>query len=104
VHESIASQFVDKLKNEFAKIKIGDGADEKNQLGPMINKAAVKKISDLIDDAKNNGAEVLYAADISDSKYSKGCYVAPTIVLNHSANTLIESSEIFRADCIGLHF
>jgi len=95
VHESIADRFVEKLKGEFAKIKIGDGADSNNQLGPMINKAAVKKISDLIEDAKLHGAEIVYAADISDTKYSKGCYAAPTIVLNHSANTLIESTEIF---------
>jgi len=95
VHESIADRFVEKLKGEFANIKIGDGADANNQLGPLINKAAVKKISDLIEDAKLNGADIVYAADISDSKYSKGCYVAPTIVLNHSANTLIESTEIF---------
>lgn len=95
VHESIAERFVGALKGEFAKIKVGDGADANNNLGPMINQAAVEKIKGLIDDAKSHGAEVVYAGDISTSKYSKGCYVAPTIVFNHSLNTMIESQEIF---------
>src|SRR5690606_22453752 len=95
VHESIAQQFLELVKSGFAEIKVGDGLDESNKLGAMINKPAVEKITSLVEDAKKNGSEIIYSADLSDSKYNKGCFVAPTVILNHNHNLNIEATEIF---------
>lgn len=93
VHEKIVDVFVSKLKTAFAQIKIGDGLNEQNDLGPMINKMAVTKINGLLDDAKQKGSEVLYTADIS--KLGNGCFVSPTIIINKAQDTQLEQDEIF---------
>jgi succinate-semialdehyde dehydrogenase/glutarate-semialdehyde dehydrogenase len=93
VHESIASDFVKLLQAGFSQIKVGDGLDESNKLGAMINQAAVDKIQNLIADAQAHGGQVLYAADLAHLK--GGCFVPPTIILNKQSGSKIEETEIF---------
>lgn len=92
VARSVMPAFSKLLLEKFAAIKVGDGMDASCALGPMINRAAVRKMGGLLEDAKNNGAEILYAADVSGLGE---CYAAPTVIVNHQPNTKIEQTEIF---------
>lgn len=92
VHKNIAHSFIEKLKIKFSQIKIGDGLDEANNLGSMINEKAVEKISRLIEDAVSNGAEVVFEGKEAPSL---GCFVKPTILVNKNLNSEIHDTEIF---------
>ncbi len=95
VASSIAHEFNKNLIKKFAEVKVGNGMDPSNHLGPLINRAAVRKIDGLIEDAQNNGAEILYSADISEQSKLSPCYSAPTVIFNNKPNTKIEQTEIF---------
>ena len=62
LHQQIQKEFVQKLKFEFEKIKVGNGLDETVRLGPLINKQAVEKIEGLIKDSLAKGSEIIYTA------------------------------------------
>lgn len=92
VHKDIVPKFIKALIAKFKEIKIGNGLNEENNLGSMVNKAAIERISTLIKDAKENGAEVLYSAE---NEFKKGCFINPTILLNKNLDSKIHTTEIF---------
>jgi succinate-semialdehyde dehydrogenase/glutarate-semialdehyde dehydrogenase len=92
VHTSIFDQFVEKIKREFSKVRVGNGLDESVKLGPMINKNAVMKIHELVENAIINGSKVLYQAEIN---MLSECFYPPTIIESKNDQLLIAKDEIF---------
>lgn len=95
IHETVLDKFLEILKPKFAALKVGDGMDPTNNIGPLTTRASVRKITGLLKDAVDNGAEILYQADISAQKAQSECFVAPTIIVNKIAKSSIEETEIF---------
>jgi acyl-CoA reductase-like NAD-dependent aldehyde dehydrogenase len=58
VHESVHDAVVNALVAYAKNIPMGDGLDEKNLLGPLQNEMQYRKVIDLVEDAKKNGAKV----------------------------------------------
>jgi succinate-semialdehyde dehydrogenase / glutarate-semialdehyde dehydrogenase len=59
VHESVAEEFTDKLRQSISALKIADGFEEGTDIGPLINEQAVEKMDALMADALEKGAKVL---------------------------------------------
>lgn len=91
VHRDVVDEFIIKLKTKVEEFKIGNGFDD-NDIGPLINEAAVKKIERLLDDAKSKGAQIVYGG-----KRHKlgGTFFEPTIITNIDASMSIFEEEIF---------
>ena len=70
LHEAIANEFINKLVSETAKLNMGDPSDSKTDVGPLIDEEAAKKVEMLVDDAINNGAELLLGG-------KRGCILHP---------------------------
>ena len=80
IHESIYDKFKDLLITAYAQIKIGDPLDEKNHMGPLIDKHAVKMYLDAIVKVKNEGGKTIIDGGILEGEsFSSGCYVKPAI-------------------------
>ena len=58
VHEAVHDEFVEKLRNEVSKLRIGDPALEETQMGPMRNPAAQRRVTEHVEDARRLGAEI----------------------------------------------
>ena len=81
IHESIYDKVKESLVKAYKSIKIGDPLDEKNHMGPLIDKNAVQMFVDAIEDAKEQGGTVLYPGKVLEGKgYESGCYVEPAII------------------------
>lgn len=92
LHEKIYDQFIENFKIVFANVKLGDGLNEENDLGSVINQAAIDKYEYLIADALSKGAELV----LGGKKLSgQGCFFEPTIIKNANPNMEIFSQEIF---------
>jgi len=87
---SINNKFVNKLKEKFAKLKIGNGMEEGVDIGPLINQQAVTKALDLIMDALDKGAHLVYGGETG-----AGCLLQPTILEGCHDNMKIFQEEIF---------
>ena len=80
IHESIFDNFKELLTKAYAQIKIGDPLDEKNHMGPLIDKDAVKMYEDAILKVKEEGAKIVIDGKVLEGDgYQSGCYVSPAI-------------------------
>ncbi len=89
LHEAIANEFVNKLVSETVKLNMGDPTESKTDVGPLIDEEAAKKVEILVDDAINNGAELLLGGKRRDAFYT------PTIIDHVKTNMEIVSKETF---------
>ena len=80
IHESIFDSFTQKLVSAYGQITIGNPLDEKNHMGPLIDKHAVKMYLNAIDKVKKEGGKTLIDGGVLEGEsFSSGCYVKPAI-------------------------
>jgi aldehyde dehydrogenase (NAD+) len=80
IHESVYNKFKEKLVNAYRQIKIGDPLNEKNHVGPLIDKDAVKMYLDAIEKCKAEGGKFVVEGGVVKGKgFESGCYVKPCI-------------------------
>jgi aldehyde dehydrogenase (NAD+) len=81
IHEKVYKKFTEKLVNAYKQIKIGDPLNEKNHVGPLIDKDAVQAYLNSIETAQNEGGKILVEGGVLKGKgYESGCYVKPCII------------------------
>jgi aldehyde dehydrogenase (NAD+) len=81
IHEKVYKKFTEKLVNAYKQIKIGDPLDQKNHVGPLIDKDAVLQYLNAIEAAKAEGGKLLVEGGVLKGKgYESGCYVKPCVI------------------------
>jgi aldehyde dehydrogenase (NAD+) len=81
IHESIYGDVKNALVKAYKQLKIGNPLDEKNHVGPLIDKDAVKMYEKALKLAEKEGAKILIKGEVLKGKgYESGCYVRPAIV------------------------
>ncbi|MBP6455873.1 MAG: aldehyde dehydrogenase family protein [Chitinophagaceae bacterium] len=81
IHEKVYQNFKTKLIKAYQQIKIGNPLDEKNHVGPLIDKDAVQNYLNSIEAAKKEGGKILVEGGVLKGKnYASGCYVKPCII------------------------
>ncbi len=81
IHESIYDTVIQKLKDAYGQLKIGDPLDQSNHVGPLIDKDAVSNYLSAVEKAKQEGGNVLVSPEVlSGEGYASGCYVKPVII------------------------
>ncbi len=95
VHESIYDQVKSILLKAYSGLRIGSPLDEKNHVGPLIDKGAVESMQTALAHVKKEGATVIYGGEVlAGGEYSSGCYVKPAIV-EASADMHMVQEETF---------
>lgn len=79
VHASIYDKVKEMLLKAYGGLRIGSPLDEKNHVGPLIDKDAVKMMQSALASAKEQGAKVIFGGEVLDG-FESGCYVKPAIV------------------------
>lgn len=80
IQESVYETFKQKLVHAYGQLRIGDPLDEKNHVGPLIDKDAVDAYMRSLDKCKQEGGKFLVEGGIlSGDGYESGCYVKPCI-------------------------
>lgn len=81
IHESIYDKVKDSLLKAYKSLKIGNPLDEKNHVGPLIDKNAVKDFTNALEKLKNEGGKVIYGGEVLEGDhYKSGSYVVPALV------------------------
>jgi aldehyde dehydrogenase (NAD+) len=82
VQESIADEFIDRLKRAYQDIKVGDPMDESTLCGPLIDEAAVEAMAASIEAAKAAGGELLSGGGKAEmpGDLAGGNFVVPAIM------------------------
>ncbi len=91
VEAGVYDQFLEKLKNRVAKITVGNPADPKNFMGPVVNEAALSSISEYIEKGKREGRLIAGGKRVGDSGY----FLEPTVIADVAPDAVIAQEEIF---------
>ncbi|MER3499536.1 MAG: aldehyde dehydrogenase family protein [Chitinophagaceae bacterium] len=80
IHEYVYDEIKSRLVNAYNKLTIGDPLNEKNLVGPLIDKDAVKIYNEAIEKCKAEGGKfVVEGGVLQGDGYESGCYVKPCI-------------------------
>jgi aldehyde dehydrogenase (NAD+) len=81
IHESVYDKVRDAIVGAYKQLTIGNPLDQKNHIGPLIDKDAVNTYLAAIEKAKAEGGKVLVDGGVlSGEGYESGCYVKPAII------------------------
>ena len=92
VQDGVYDEFAKKLAEAVSTLKVGPGLDEDTMIGPLVNDAALHKVEELVDDARNAGAAVLTGGRRHDLGRS---FYEVTVLTNVTQQMRIASEEIF---------
>jgi succinate-semialdehyde dehydrogenase/glutarate-semialdehyde dehydrogenase len=96
VQSSIEETFSKKLADRVSGLKAGNGFDEKNTVGPLVDEQAIEKVISQVEDAKKKGAKVLVGGErLFGVGYDNGNFFMPTVLNDVSENMLIYEDETF---------
>lgn len=96
VQEGIYDDFVTKVKEKFAKIRIGNPLDPNTQMGSQIDEKQANKIINYIELAKKEGGEVIVCGErYTENGCDKGAFVKPTLIAGVNNGCRISQEEVF---------
>jgi succinate-semialdehyde dehydrogenase/glutarate-semialdehyde dehydrogenase len=94
VHKDVQKKFTEAAVELAKSLKMGNGLDAGVEVGPMIEKRALQKTMELVEDARKTGAKVLTGGKNSD-RFPKGFFFEPTVVTGLSPQARIMTEEPF---------
>ncbi len=92
IQSNIAEDFIRQLVKRISKIKLGHPLDPEVEVGPLISKNHLEKVTSYFEVAKNEGAKIAIGGDCPDNP---GFYVSPTLFTNANSSMRISNEEIF---------
>lgn len=95
VAENIKDEFTQKLIKRVKKLKVGDPMDPQTQIGALISREHLQKVTNYIEQGVGAGAKLLYGGKILEAPLDQGNFIEPTIFTDCAAGMTIVDEEIF---------
>jgi len=92
VQEEVYNDFIELFTKEVKKLHIGNGLDNSNIIGPLINKCAVNKVAALVKDATDKGAKLEIGGTFGEIGEN---FFDTTVLTNIDSSMEIMKEEIF---------
>jgi succinate-semialdehyde dehydrogenase/glutarate-semialdehyde dehydrogenase len=92
VHEHVAEEFTRRLAERMGALRVGHGAEDGTDVGPLIDAVERDKVAGLVEDARRRGAEVLCGGAPGEGE---GYFYAPTVLGNVPPGSRVLEEEIF---------
>ena len=101
VERPVFDEFVARLAEKAASMKIGDPDDPSTELGPLISLEHQQKVLGYYQQAVDDGATVVTGGGVPDvaAEYAKGAWVEPTIWTGLDDDAAVVREEIFGPCC-----
>lgn len=92
----VAEPLMEKFIAATKAMKVGDGLDQQNGMGPVVSAAHKERVLGYIEKGIAEGAELIMdGRDFTVPEFPNGYFVGPTIFDNVKADMTIASEEIF---------
>ena len=89
VHERVADEYVDRLVQRAEKLPVGDPFREQVALGPLINRRQVDRVSAIVDEAVDGGADLVSGGP------GGGLFYKPTVLTDVSTDMRAYREDVF---------
>lgn len=97
LHEKITVEFTRKLREKVEALTVGNGLGSKIDIGPMNNVEQREKISQTIEETRNNreGTILTGGHSLKGTVYEKGFFYRPTLVTDVLPGSKLVTDEVF---------
>lgn len=92
IHKDIYNEFRDAMVAFTKTIKVGDGMEEGNLLGPIQNSMQYERVQGFFDDVEKQGQKIAVGGKVKDSN---GYFITPTIIDNPKEDSRLVVEEPF---------
>ncbi|OBA67300.1 NAD-dependent succinate-semialdehyde dehydrogenase [Gordonia sp. 852002-10350_SCH5691597] len=92
VHRDVMDEFASALTQRMSTLTVGNGLSEGTQVGPLVERKAVDKVEELVDDAVRRGASLRCGGTRPDGP---GHFYPPTVLTDVHPESALMSTEIF---------
>ena len=89
VHESLAGDYVEALRDKAQNLRMGDPYREDVQLGPIVNEKQVRRVDDIVRRSVDGGAQL-----VTGGSY-EGLFYQPTVLADVTQDLPAWTDEIF---------
>lgn len=89
LHNKIAEEFIEKLKQKISKIKTGNPLEQSTYLSVLVDELAAKELKNQLDKSVEMGAEIILGGN------HKKAFFQPTLVKNVTAEMPVFKEETF---------
>ncbi|HET8755423.1 MAG TPA: aldehyde dehydrogenase family protein, partial [Solirubrobacteraceae bacterium] len=86
---TVAGDFGARLAEKASALVVGDPRSPETQIGPLVNEGALRRVSELVDDARGKGADILAGGS------ADGLFYAPTVVAGVTPEMRLYAEESF---------
>ncbi|MFI5179900.1 MAG: aldehyde dehydrogenase family protein [Thermoanaerobaculia bacterium] len=98
VERKVAKKFTELLAARAKALKVGNGLDDRVEMGPAINESQLDTVLDYISIGKSEGARLMAGGRrLTGKAYEKGWFVSPTVFADGDRKMRIAREEIFGA-------
>jgi len=96
LHGRVHDRFVQMVCERAERLRLGPGADEGTEMGPLIHEPARRKVETYVELGKREGASVLTGGERPVGKgFDRGWFYKPTVLVGVKPGTRVEQEEIF---------
>lgn len=99
VQQNIQHEFLERVADKAARLRLGDPLDPETEIGPIITPAQFDTVRSLISRGLNDGARRLTAEElpssVTETHLSKGHWVRPTLLAEVTPENTLEATEVF---------
>ena len=92
VHQDVMEEFGARLSAKMAALTVGPGTEEGVRVGPLIDEAAQRKVTELVADAVDRGARVRTGGT---AQTGRGYFYPPTVLTDVPPTARMAHEEIF---------
>jgi benzaldehyde dehydrogenase (NAD) len=89
VHESVAGDYVDALRDKAQQLRLGDPYREDVQLGPIVNEKQIRRVDDIVQRSVAGGARLVTGGS------HEGLFYQPTVLAEVTQDLPAWTDEIF---------
>ena len=96
IHEAVYDEFVQKVRQKIAALKVGLPTDPETDMGPKVSEDELKKVHEIVEKAIKQGAKLETGGKrLAGGVYDKGYFYAPTLLTDVSQDMDIVHNEVF---------
>lgn len=96
VDSAVAPDFIERLRIKTEEVIVGDPRKSNVFVGPLIDRTALKKFTDAVEDGQRDGGTLIAGGNVlQDGVFGKGCYVRPTIMTGLPRRHRLFREELF---------
>ncbi|MDT5157942.1 MAG: alpha-ketoglutaric semialdehyde dehydrogenase [Acidobacteriota bacterium] len=97
VHKKVYKKFTEKLVERARGLRVGNGLDERTDVGPVINSDALHKILGYIEiGQREDGARLACGGKrLEEGEHARGYFIEPTVFADAAPGMRISQEEIF---------